>query len=555
MTRPSRSKLTPWIEQLIVNYGSQEAGGGCGRLKAHVIGVGQLSQSQAAQQACGGPSGLLFLSDGALQIPAVLTAAAWENLQEQEDRECFTSLVNSTVCIQDYRLQFLMAPEQTRCRFILSVGELATTAAGPVKNSTPCCTTLPSVRLKVIKTWKALQGVEESQRSQCVGADLSELLGEWQHDCLQEVLRDVRDRLTVASSCSRSPQPSTSAFTPAPPHPHVATATSWDVDRVRNKGASSFSVPIKCLLIPEEDASGLQTSVGGRSGDRKGPELCEPSGATQAHVDAAETALNSPPHLDDCTPHKPVLAGWTDGDLRPLADPWDIFPPPHVTSSSSDSCPEVSPPHSLHKQDAATPKLVHAGILTSTQLPVQPSEPSFIPPYQKPLDLTGPCSTLASSPSTKDHSACAEQTLKEESKMLGEDMAECFEETHGKAKRKRSDPTSRAPGPLGEEEAQFSGSPPSWLFETQAGRGAGEVSADGWGPSAGSRKIPTVHSDGKAFSYSYQVSGQNLQDFSRFRVDESLVQWAVKILVVPKQDALHASGNSRTDTVCQEQPH
>ncbi|GLD67626.1 uncharacterized protein AKAME5_001896200 [Lates japonicus] len=117
MPRPARSRLCPWIETLILSYGSEEGGSSStssGRLKAHVIGVGQMSQSQA--QGSEGPSGLLFLSDGVLQIPALLTASAWEHLQEQEDRECFTSLVNTTVCIQDYRLHFHMAPEQNKCR-------------------------------------------------------------------------------------------------------------------------------------------------------------------------------------------------------------------------------------------------------------------------------------------------------------------------------------------------------------------------------------------------------------------------------------------------------
>lgn len=566
MPRPSRSKLSPWIEQLIMSYDGQAGNRGSGRLKAHVIGVGQMSQSQA--QSSEDPTGLLFLSDGVLQIPAVLTASSWEHLQEQEDRECFTSLVNTTVCIQDYQLQFHMVPEQTKCRFFVSVGELATTAAGPVKDSTPCCTTLPSVRLKIVKTWRALLGAEDSQKSQCGGFDLSELLGEWQHDCLQVVLQDVQERLIAGSSRPVSPQPSTSAFTLVPNHPDAVTATSLDADRVRYKGEENFSVPLKCLLMPEEDAPQLQTSrnAGTRtqsglpaaSEDRKTdlPQVCKPTDTTRPSVDDAEWRIampaaaerccksNSPPHVEDSTLHEDMVAGMVDSDIRPLSNPWDIFPAPCDTTSSSDSSPKATPTHSLDKPAAATPKLDHAAILTSTQLPVtskefqQTSERSFFPPYQKAEGSNSPCATAASSASTGKH--CIRTTeqsvpaMDQERQMSAKDM-EIFERTHRKAKR--SEPTPEQLTAIVEEEAQVNGSPPSWLFDTQAGHGAKEDSSHSRGQTveAISRKTSTVHSDGSPFSYSYQVSGQNLQDFSRFRVEESLLQWAVKILVVPKR--------------------
>lgn len=244
---PPRSRLTPWIESLILSYGSrEEEGSSRGRLKAHVIGVGQMTQSQA--RGSDGPTGLLFLSDGALQIPAVLTASGWEHLQEQEERECFSSLLNTTVFLQDYRLHFHMDPEQTRCWFFLSVGELATTAAGPVKENTPCCTSLASIRMKICRTWRSLLGQEESQRSQG-GLDLSELLGEWQDDCLQTLLRNVREKLLVL----RSSRPSASAHSASL---SCSNATSWDLDRVRYRGEPSFSIPVKLLIMPEGEAGG-----------------------------------------------------------------------------------------------------------------------------------------------------------------------------------------------------------------------------------------------------------------------------------------------------------
>ncbi|XP_074487832.1 adrenocortical dysplasia protein homolog [Sebastes fasciatus] len=587
MPRPVRGALSPWIQSLILSYGSEDESSR-GWLRAHVIGVGQMSQSQvqvqAQTQAQGseGPTGLLFLSDGVLQIPAILTSSAWEHLQEQEDRECFTSLVNTTVCIQDYRLQFHMAQEQTKCRFIISVGELATIAVGPVKDSTPCSTTLPSVRLKICKTWRALLGQEEtqdSQKSQC-GFDLSELLGEWRHDCLQAVLEDVRKRLMmVASNRPVSPQPSTSTCNPSSlTHPDTFTATSWGVDRVRYKGTKHFSVPIKCLLIPEEDAQRLQTprnvgcgptsgfSATSEDGKRDLPQVCKPSETTWPSDDDAEWRIgepavverdrdaddSSPRPVEDCVLHEGLIAAMIDSDIRPLSNPWDMFPPP----SSSDASPEATPTHSLHNPTATEFKSDHSVILTSTQLLVDSSkeshqtsehskgEHSFLPPYQELPHSTG-SSTSVSPPepftrpsnlsATDEHHAdTAQQNLPALEQILEKHTEETIERKCRKAKRKRSEPTPEVLVEDEEEEAQISGSPPSWLFDTQTSSKAEE----GYSPQQGqtvSGKRPTVHSDGRLFSYSYQVSGQNLQDLSRFKVAESLLHWAVKYLVVPKQ--------------------
>ncbi|XP_039988097.1 adrenocortical dysplasia protein homolog [Xiphias gladius] len=594
MPRPSRSKLSPWIENLILSYGSQEGNSSSGRLKAHVIGVGQMSQSQA--QGAEGPTGLLFLSDGVLQIPAILTASAWEHLQEQEDRECFTSLVNTTVCIQDYRLQFHMALEQIKCRFFLLVGELATTAAGPVKDNTPCFTTLPSVRLKISKTWRALLGQEaqDSQKSQC-GFDLSELLGEWQHDFVQAVLEDVQEKLMVASSSPESPQPSTSLLT----HPNAFSAPSWDVDRVRYKGVKCFSVPIQCLLIQEEDAQQLQMppnfgnrTLSGLSAayeDRKRdlPQDCRPSDTTQPSVDDAEWQIakpavaerdcdiheNSPLPVEHCMLYEGMIAQMVDSDIGLLANPWNIFPPPCDTSSSPDVSPEATPTNTLHKPTAAKPKPDHAEILTSTQLPVHSpkesqqtsehskGEHSYFPPYQKPLNsafrpATASSSTSTSvsppkpfsrpsnlSPSTDDHCTFTAQqnllALEQENEILEKDIEETIDRKYRNAKRKRSKPI---PGALTtlleeqEEEAHISGNPQSWLFHSQVGSVAKEGSSYKKGQTAGTllRNAPTVHSNSRLFPFSYQVSLRNLQDFSRIKVAESLLHWAVKYLVVPK---------------------
>lgn len=563
MTQSAQNSLSPWIQDLIQSYGSKDGSSSNGRLKAHVLGVGHMSQSQA--QVCEGPTGPIFLSDGAVQIPAFLTASAWEHLQEQEDRECLTSLLNTTVSIHDYQLQFHMAQEQIKCRFFLLVEGLVTSAAGPIQEYTPCCTALPSVKQKTSETWKALQGQEEweSQKNQ-FGFNLSELLAEWQHGSLQDIMEEVRERLMAARSQLVSQQPSTSICDPAPVHPDTLTTTSWDVDRVNDKGIKHFSVPVKCLLIPEEVSSGRLTL----------PIITKHSEDTQHSVEDADWRMSKPAvkesehHTNENPPlpeedsmlHEDTVIGIIDSDIRPLANPWDIFPPPCVTPSSSDASPEATMIHSPHSPTTTE----HPVIITSTQLSIHSSkeskgEQSFFPPYQEPPPSTSLTASTASDsvsppePYTRSsdlapaadecrtHTAQPDSsTLDQESQIL--DMQEeTVERKYRKAKRKRSEPRAEAVSTLVEdkkEEAPISGSPPSWLFETQTGPTAkkGTSHLQGQTIVMSSRKTPTCHSDSTRFSYSYKVSGQNLTDLSRFAVSGPLLQWAVKYLIPNQND-------------------
>ncbi|KAI4825330.1 hypothetical protein KUCAC02_021016 [Chaenocephalus aceratus] len=575
MNRGARSRLPPWIESLVLSYGREERSSG-GRLKAHVIGVGEMSQSQA--QGSEGPTGLLFLSDGELQIPAILSASAWEHVQEQDDRECFTSLVNTTVCIHDYQLQFHMAPELTKCSFFLLVGELATTAAGQVKDTPPVSTSQPSIRLKICQTWRALLAHQETQDSQVSqwGCDLSELLGVWQHDCLHAVLGDVREGLRAASSRSKSLQPSNSTYNPLLTPPDTFTATRWSVDRVRFKGVKPFVVPTKCLLLPEQDAEQLHTQlpVGSRttSEDRtrdlppvfKALQTMQPSGDDDAKWAIAKPEAverdandNSPCPAEHSMLHEDGITVFTDSH-RPLANTWDMFPPPCDTSSSSDVSTEATPNHSPHNPTATEFKSDDGVILTSMQQPLHSlkdtselnkEEHSFLPPYQKdphstslhatatpstPTSVSPPLPRLLSATDTQ-HAHTAQQhlpSLDKESQIL-------LKNIKGTNERKRREPTAEAPSTLVEQETQISGSPPSWLFDAQTGCGAEEGGRRQPAPPVGSGsrkpKSATVHSDGRRFSYSYRVSAQNQQGLRGFSVAEAHLHWAVKYLVVSKQ--------------------
>ncbi|XP_022067134.2 adrenocortical dysplasia protein homolog [Acanthochromis polyacanthus] len=540
MPRPTRNRLTPWIESLILSYTvpeedekgeeDQQGGRSRGQLRAHVVGVNHMSESQAQLQSSEDPTGLLYLSDGQLQIPAVLTAAAWDRLQDQEDRECFTSLLNSTVCIQDYRLLFHMAAEETRCRFFLSVGQLATVAAGPVKDKPPCCSTLTSVQQKIRLTWKALRGQEDSESQD--GHELTVLLDEWQRDVLEELKQDIRRRL--------NPQPSTSSHQPSP----TVHTTGWDLDRIKYKGEEPFSVPMWCLLIPEDAAAaagGTPPAVGEAQQQRSEPAAVEvwedaknsfsPVKDVTLPKDTMEkSSFRSPSPVEDLTERpssrspSPVGNIVLPEDLRngPSFSPWDMFPPLCLSPSSSESSLEDLPPPN------PDPAAVHSS-----------KESSFLPAYQK--QRSSVVQTAASSSATPSDEASAGPNLPA--------VEQTVERKSGKVKRKRSDPSPEALSTLVEEE-ELSTSPPSWLFDSQAGSQESSSSSSSsssrispeqtTGPVQ--RKTPSMHSDSSPFSYSYQVTGQNLLDLSRFRVAASLLQWSVKYLLNPDQKDKTQSG-------------
>lgn len=505
MPPSARSRLCPWVEELILSYGT-EPGTGTERLKARVVRVEQMSQSQAHNSDC--PTGLLLLSDGSLLMPAVLTTAAWERLQEQEDRDSFDGLVNSTVLIQDFRLQFHMAQEQTKCRFFLSVGELAVTSAGPCGSNTPCCTTLASVRQKIRQTWRDLldEQVQDSQSSQS-GFELTMLLGEWHQDCMLSVLKDVEERLTKPPCRPASPQPSTSATNPARPHP--SEATGWDVDRLRFKTEKSFSIPVKCLLIPDvlqlqaaENAPSQapDASSGPEDGESLPDRVLPQPPRPPATEDPAAFAETEPDAADNFPPSADHMIGdLSDGSIRPLSNPWDIFTPPGVSPCSSDA----SPGEPLQSQD------------------------SCLPPYQRPpqVDLRAAAAGLSEVFSRAAQSTCGSVQLQASAEQLP-----VSEETgEAKVRRKRREPAAVEAGGQDDHAGR---SPPSWLFDTLTDCG---VQEDHQHHPDLLRKTPSVHSDGRSFSYSYRVSDQDLWDLSHFQVQAAWLQWALGYLLGPEK--------------------
>ncbi|XP_033823441.1 adrenocortical dysplasia protein homolog [Periophthalmus magnuspinnatus] len=522
----ARCRLNPWIENLIGSFGRDE-GKSIGPLKAHVIGVGYMSQSQALGSE--DPTGLLFLSDEQVQIPAVLTASAWENLQDHEDRECFSSLLNTTVGIQDYKLQFHRSEEQTRSRFYLLVGKLVTTAVG-VRDNTPCCTSLPSVRSMICQTWRAMLGQEDSEKGESM-LNLTELLGEWQQDCLQAELEHVREIFS-----SEKPQPSTSSIN-STPLPDTCTATSWDIDTVRYKGIKSFTVSVKQLIIPD--------NVGQQHLEPKTvSENVKTSQSKSTNLQSTLPKTGQQSTTDDVSnsiAFAPVVLN--TANMSPMSNPWDICPPPSNTSSTK-STPEFTPvPYSsiFNESTSNLPHLDPSRQISTHSKGSQKltAEPSLFPPYQR------SASALPLSISSKKSA----NALSNMSQVADPDFSTTEETSDGQSSRKckrslrkRSAPPIDVTEILDEEE--INSSPPSWLFDSQIGATSVQNTFQLQSPSVEqpTNVHPRVHTDGKPFSYTYQVKDQELQHFSCFTVQQDLQQWAVRYLLRPRHTEHNSTG-------------
>ncbi|XP_046713255.1 adrenocortical dysplasia protein homolog isoform X7 [Silurus meridionalis] len=237
----TESKPEPWIEQLIENYGEEQREIS---VRAHVVGVSDLTESQRTDEsdAC-----MLFLSDGTVFIPAVLSAGAWERMQELEERDTFSGLDNTTVSVRNFQLQFHMDPELTTCQFYLIVHHIVTVGRVTQHHRPPSCTTLLSVKQQILRTWRSLvKESSESTMSSQSGLPLSCLLGAWYNDLITDLLNDAIQKITA----------------PTVGHLGMATHTRWHRDRLRCRGEESFSTPVSHLLIPQEQKEMLTADPG-----------------------------------------------------------------------------------------------------------------------------------------------------------------------------------------------------------------------------------------------------------------------------------------------------
>ncbi|XP_048885934.1 uncharacterized protein LOC125751314 isoform X2 [Brienomyrus brachyistius] len=527
--------IEPWIEDLIQSYSIKERQS---RIKAHILGLGNLPdpQEKLTQDAVA----LLFLSDGLVQIPGILTRTAWEKLEELEERESLQSITNSTVFLCKYNLEFQLEPEDSKCQFFLIINEMATMAPGPVKCHFPSCTTLPSVRQKIYETWRSLQndGSDLTAGTQSAFC-LSELVHEWQDHRTASLLKDLSACLLKPSRYHPpSPQPSTSrqSCPPAPLSRYLATG--WDIDRVRYKGDPPFTVPVSHLIIPAEERLQLPR------------ESAEVSREEDAVLQDAEDVNNS--LIQDSEP----------------ANPWDMFDSAGADTSSlladqespsgsitldgicaAAMSTQASTSHSLElfvpaACDEAAPESESRGNPPAPNPPLSlnsevsaRSEDWSLPPYQRPSTsfTTPPCSDGPQSSSFLS------------TKNTREGEKEHIKRKLGRARKRTPSllPISeKGPSEEDKEEPQSGStgltkirSPPSWLFDTQESQGGPGLGRNACGQSTSTtevgpfsepqRKPLTVHPDGTPFSYIYKPSARALEALRLYRVPDELLQWSV----------------------------
>uniref|UniRef100_A0AAY4EYT4 Shelterin complex subunit TPP1/Est3 domain-containing protein n=1 Tax=Denticeps clupeoides TaxID=299321 RepID=A0AAY4EYT4_9TELE len=219
-TKPER-----WVERLVLGYAPADQNVQDFPVKAEVVG---LTESQSVE----GAACLMFLSDGVVFMPALLTDVAWERLQELEERDCFTGLENAIVSVQKFSLHFHMEPELVGHVSASHLNEHTLCCKWALKKSTP---NLPS-QSKFFSDPGCL----------FTGFQLSNLMGMWQNDIISGMQNEIIDRLNMPGTSEQS----------------VTALTGWHQDRLLYKVSVSVKVSlfnIDCFLYYRSTSAHLNT--------------------------------------------------------------------------------------------------------------------------------------------------------------------------------------------------------------------------------------------------------------------------------------------------------
>uniref|UniRef100_A0A8C1MBT1 ACD shelterin complex subunit and telomerase recruitment factor n=1 Tax=Cyprinus carpio TaxID=7962 RepID=A0A8C1MBT1_CYPCA len=465
--RRRMAELEPWIEKLIQNYGQSQCET---TVKANVVGVCDISDSQRMEHTdvC-----MLFMSDGSAVIPAVLSDAAWERLQDLEEMESFTGLHNAIVYVRSFELKFDMNPDLASCQFYLKVNQMNTICIASKHQHPPSCTTLPSVRDQIIKTWRYLRYVPNLP-----GVSLSSLLDVWHNDIIINILNDATEKITMSATYC----------------PSVATPTHWHRERLHWRGQEQFIVPVPFLLIPEEQRELMTDDPIADSESETPNDLAPPP--VESHPTSASSANQTMAAQDGISGSCPEEGQSTLEHTRPEVlcgtgelsgdgeSPWDMFtqePALLGRCSTSDSNEQES--QSLLKEVPPLP------VATSTQAQIS-------------KQISGAMSvdgiTLSQRPKPTQ-----------------------FSPSHSSDKSFRD--------PSQEQDKECALSPPSWLVHNTP-----SASPPTKPRKKCSYIVPAsllqVHSDGTPFSYLYHPQPQVATALSHFQIPGHLIQWAVRYL-------------------------
>ncbi|XP_048040200.1 adrenocortical dysplasia protein homolog isoform X1 [Megalobrama amblycephala] len=473
--RRRMAELEPWIEKLIQNYGQSQCET---TVKANVVGVCDISDSQRTEHtdAC-----MLFLSDGSAVIPAVLSEAAWERLQDLEEMETFTGLHNAIVYVRSFELNFDMNPDLASCQFYLKVNQMNTICIASKRQQPPSCTTLESVRDQIVKTWRSRR---EGSVSSASGVSLSSLLEVWHNDIIINILNDATEKITMSAKYC----------------PSVATPTHWHRERLHWRGQEQFIVPVPFLLIPEEQRELMTADPSAESESETPNGLAPPPEESHPTTSIANQVVATQDDIRDSCPdegpstlvHTRPEVSYGTGELPGDGEsPWDMFTQEPAllgrcsTSDSNDPEPESQ---SLLKEVPALP------IATSTQNQFSKQNTGGmsvdgIPLSQRPKP-TQFSPSLSSGKSNGD--------------------------------------------PIQEHDRECAVSPPSWLVHNTAPPSEQRPLASPAARQNPSAFPPTkdrkVHSDGTPFSYLYHPQPQVATALAHFQIPGHLIQWAVRYL-------------------------
>ncbi|XP_051990428.1 adrenocortical dysplasia protein homolog [Xyrauchen texanus] len=477
MKRRRMAELEPWIERLIQNYGQSQSET---TVKAHVVGACDLSDSQRMEHTdvC-----LMFLSDGSALIPAVLSGASWERLQDLEERESFSGLVNAVVYVRNFNLDFHMNSDLASCQFYLKVNQMSTICIASKWDHPPSCTTLPSVREQIVKTWRSLRESSVNSVSSASGVSLSSLLGAWHNDIIINILNDALEKINMSATYS----------------PSVATPTHWHRERIHWRGQDQFIVPMPFLLIPEEQRK-LMTADPSADCECETPnglapphEYSYPISTSRTNQTLAFQDRNSGLCPDEGQPtlehtRLEILCG--TGELSGDGEsPWDMFTPaPDLLGTHSNSDSSGQEPCSQMESQSILKEVHLLPIATSTQAQVVSVD--GITQGQRPQ----PSQISPSHSSGKSRGDTSQEEDKELNKL----------------------------------------SPPSWIVQNtaQPSKPSSSVSPPTKTNLAVSphTKPSKVHSDGTSFSYLYHPDPQVAAALSTFQIPGQFIQWAVRYL-------------------------
>ncbi|KAG9267212.1 hypothetical protein AMEX_G19903 [Astyanax mexicanus] len=493
--RRGEGEPEPWIERLIQNYGQNQR---AGSLRAHVIGVSDLSDSVRTDEsdAC-----MLFLSDGATFIPAVLTTTAWESVQELEERENFAGLENTTVSIRHFQLNFHMDQELTSCQFYLTVNQMISVGRVGGRGHPPSCTTLPSIQQHILRTWRSLmkEGSVNSVNSQSA-FPLSCLMGVWHNDIIMDILNDAIKKITTPTGCRLD----------------VATPTRWHRERLRYRGEECFggaaARPVvsgdRRGLLTAERGSVCRISVSSSSSDTPS-RLAPPRADVTENRPVAERdgGVVPPPVACDRPaerqrPEAPCGGGGGDDGGRDGGrdggggrgddemNPWDMFCPAPDLLGTPSSSPETSIGPLSQESQSLLPTATSTWAQSPNHSAEQGSGSSGDTPYP------GPHPYLHSSAHVTEKTTPTTHRTQDKQQALT--------------------PPTRATKGVALHAQDDAPKDPSFKRTLQT--------------PAEDPPPKQVHSDGSRFSYMYEPSPQLLSAFSLIQVPEQLVQWAVVYL-------------------------